>query len=308
MNPTELCFSGLAVSPVSFGCWELGGGKWQKGDDAENIRLIRTARDRGITVFDTAVNYGDGHSEAVVGLAVAPFRTDCILATKVRPDMLREADVYASVEGSLRRLHTEYIDLLYVHWPNDAIPIDETMGAFARLREQGKIRGIGVSNFSIRQLRRAAACVKPDAVQMEYSLLQRSVEAEIVPFCTARQIGIFSYSTNAKGILAGVFRGGRALPADDFRAARRLFKPEHMRLAEPLLDTVETIARRHDAAPAQVAIAWVLTRPGMTSAIFGTQNFRHLDENIRAAQLSLTPDETALLTSASDEALAKIDA
>ena len=307
MRQTALKRSELKLSQVTFGCWELGGGKWDKADDRENILLIRRARETGITLFDTAVNYGDGHSECVLGEALKPMRSDCLIATKVRPEMLHRADVRRSVEGSLKRLQTDYIDLLYVHWPNEAIPIEETMGAFNDLKREGVIRVIGVSNFSLSQLQKACAYADVEIVQMEYSLLKRDIEADIMPFCLTHDIAITSYSTNAKGILAGRFHGGDGMAAGDFRIGRRLFKPEHLSWETPLIEVMKSIAAHHGVQLAQVALKWAINRPGIISAIFGTQSQAHLEENIAAEKVPLSDEEMKALTAASDQVLEKID-
>ena len=283
----------INVSVVSFGCWELGGGdKWQLRSDEGNIKALRAAYKNGITTFDTAVNYGDGHSEEVAGIALEDIRKNLIIATKVRPDNLRAADVRTSVEASLKRLRTDYIDLLYVHHPNDEIPIEDTMSEFNKLKDEKIIKAIGVSNFSIKQLKDAAECAVIDAVQLEYSLLQRSLEDEILPYCMKNSISLMSYSSIAKGILSGAYHiGGLSINPDDFRAKRRLFIPEHMEKEKELILLMKEIADSKGVAISQIAVSWILQQPGMTSAIVGTQSEKHLMDNIKAADIVLTPAE-----------------
>ena len=230
-----------------------------------------------------------------------------MIATKVRPEMLRAADVRASVKGSLQRLNTDYIDILYVHWPNDGIPLSETMGAFNELKQEGIIRAIGVSNFSLEQLSTACKYAEIDLLQMEYSLLKRDIEKEIVPFCLENGIGITSYSTNAKGILAGRFHHGGKLAEGDFRTGRRLFKPEHLEFERRLIECMTQIAEDHGATLAQIALNWTLKQPAVVSAIFGTQSEAHLMENLGATQLELSRDQLDRLTEVSNEVLRDID-
>ncbi len=298
----------LDISKVAFGCWELGGDKWEKRSDEGNIKALRTALDCGINTFDTAVNYGSGHSEEIVGIALKDRRRECIIATKVRPESLRPDDVRQSCEGSLRRLQTGYIDILYIHWPNNGIPLKDTLSEFNKLKEENIIRAIGVSNFSIAQLKEAVSYSQIDVVQLEYSLLQRNLEAEILPFCIENSIALTSYSSVAKGILTGAYHfGGLSVSPDDFRSARRLFIPEHREKERELLVLLKEIAASKGAAISQIAVSWILNQKGMTSAIVGTQSEKHLMENIAAADIELTQHELDILDKTSRKVLKSID-
>ena len=178
MQYTSLGDSGIQISRIVHGCMELGGGAWDVRPDAENAALLHTALEHGVTAFDTAESYGGGHSEEVVGRTLAPLRDKVVLCTKVSKEHLHKKDVLAACEGSLRRLRTDYIDLYYIHWPNPDIEIGETMEAFELLKAQGKIRAIGVSNFSVAQMRAAQRYARLDALQPEYNLLCRGIEDE----------------------------------------------------------------------------------------------------------------------------------
>jgi aryl-alcohol dehydrogenase-like predicted oxidoreductase len=298
----------IRISAVSYGCWELGGGPWEFTSDQQNIRSLHKALELGVNTFDTAEGYGNGHSEEIVGIALEGKRRDCVISTKVGRANLHPRDVRRSVEQSLKRLRTDYIDIYYIHWPSFEIPVEDTLSEFNRLKEEKLIRAIGVSNFSIEQLREAIRYAQIDVIQPEYSLLHRQIEREIVPFCLEHSIGIMSYSSIAKGILAGAFHlYGRTLKEDDFRKTRRLFLPEHLEAENELLHLMKEIADRKGAAVSQIAIRWLLEQPGVTSAIVGTQSEKHLVENAEAADLELTGEELRQLEEASSRALAKID-
>jgi aryl-alcohol dehydrogenase-like predicted oxidoreductase len=300
MKYTTLGRTDIRVSRVSFGCWELGGGPWEFTSDQNNIRAIRTALDNGVTTFDTAEGYGDGHSEEIVGKALAGRRGECVIATKVSPSHLRASEVRASLQGSLKRLATDYVDLYYIHWPNAEVPIEETMTVLNQLKQQGLIRAIGVSNFSLDQLKAAAHIGRIDAIQPEYSLLQRDIETGILEYCRSASISVLSYSSIAKGILSGAFHlGGPGLGKDDFRARRRLFLDGQFELEADLIRALKEIADSRKATLAQVAIAWILHQKGLTSAIVGTQNEKHLLENVGAADVELSSGEIERLSATS---------
>ena len=305
---TALGKTDIKVSRLTFGCWEMGGEKWELTSDESNMKAINVAFDAGITTFDTAEGYGAGHSEEVLGRALAGKRDKCVIATKVSPEHLRPADIRSSLTASLKLLRTDYADLYYIHWPNKDIPLADTMGEMSRLKKEGLIKAIGVSNFDLPLLKEALKYDRVDAVQNEWSLLQRDMEGSMETFCKANAISIMSYSSIAKGILTGAFHfGGIKLSADDFRSPRRLFQPAHIEAEKELLDTMKTIADRKQVLLSQLAIAWLLQKDALTSAIVGTQSEKHFFENIDSLKIVLTGDEVAALNDASARALAKID-
>ena len=296
------------ISEITFGCWELGGEKWEKTSDEENIKVLRTALDSGINIFDTAVNYGNGHSEKVVGLALNERRKECIIATKVKPENLKPSDVRIPCEESLKRLKTDYIDVLYIHWPNKEIPLKDTLSEFNKLKDEKLIKSIGVSNFSIEQLKEAAIYSQIDVLQLEYSLLQRGLEDEIMPYCIENSIGLTSYSSIAKGILTGVYHLGILnLKSEDFRSTRRLFLPDHLEKEKELIYLIKEIAEAKNIEMSQVAVSWLLHQKGLSSAIVGTQSIKHLLENIKAAEIELTKQELDILDKTSKRVLKEID-
>lgn len=275
-------------------------------EDKENIALLNTALEHGITTFDTAESYGKGHSEEVVGQALHAVRDKVVLCTKVSKEHLHKNDVIAACEGSLRRLNTEYIDLYYIHWPNAEIDIGETMEAFLTLKEQGKIRAIGVSNFSVQQMQDAMRYAPLDALQPEYNLLTRGIEKDVLPFCAQNSISVLTYNSIAKGILSGAFHFYGA-QVTDFRTAKPLFQPEALALELPLLNLLRDIAQAHSVTIAQVAIAASLSRKGVTSAIVGTQNPHHFLDNLAAADLVLQDDELSAIWETSDRVLRDLE-
>ena len=307
MNYTKLGQTGIEVSRITFGCWELGGGMWEKAADEVNIKAIQTAFENGVTSFDTAEAYGNGHSEQITGLALQGKRRECVIATKVRKDNLKAADLRRAVEKSLSRLQTDYLDLYYIHWPNPAIPLAETITEMDKMRAEGIIRAIGVSNFSLAQLEEAANYARIDVIQPEYSLLQRDIETKLLPYCRKNSIAVMSYSSIAKGILTGAFHLGKAqLKEDDFRRTRRLFLPEHLEKETELIMLLKEIADSQKATLSQIAISWLLRQEGLTSAIVGTQSERHLLENIQATDIRLSPEELKGLDQVSRKVIASL--
>lgn len=309
MKTKSLGKTNLQVSTITFGCWELGGGPWEFTSDENNIQAIQAAFDMGITTFDTAEGYGAGHSEEIVGAALEGKRKEAVISTKVSRANLAPGDVRRSAEASLKRLKTDYIDIYYIHWPSFEIPVSETLTEFNKLKEEGLIRAIGVSNFSLEQLEEASRYAQIDVIQPEYSLLHRSIEDEIVPYCLQENIGIMSYSSIAKGILTGAFHVGvKKLDESDFRNQRRLFYPEHMEKETELILLLKEIADGKNKAISQIAISWLLHKDALTTAIVGSQSIKHMRENIEAADIVLTPEEIHALDATSRKVIAEIDA
>lgn len=305
MEYTHLGSTDITVSRIVHGCMELGGGPWEVQSDKENLALLNAALEHGVTTFDTAESYGGGHSEEVVGDALHAVRDKVVLCTKVAKEHLKKEDVIAACEGSLRRLRTDYIDLLYIHWPNDSIDIGSTMEGFNQLKDQGKIRAIGVSNFSVEQMQAAMRYARLDALQPEYNLLCRGIERDVLPFCAQNHISVMTYNSIAKGILSGAFHFYGA-KVTDFRTAKPLFQPEALKRELPLLNLLRDIAQAHGVTIAQAAIRYSLAQPGVTSTIVGTQNPRHFLDNIAAADLVLSPDELKALAETSSAVLAAL--
>lgn len=292
MKYVKLGKTDFDVSAITFGCMELGGGPWEVNSDEDNIRVLQKAFEYGITTFDTAEMYGNGHSEEVLGKALEGKRKECIFATKVNKEHLWPADIRTSVEASLKRLRTDYLDVYYVHWPSYEIPIEETMSEFNKLKKEGLIRAIGVSNFSLKQLQKAMEYARIDLIQPEYNLLQRDIENGIMQYCQENSISICSYNSIAKGILTGKFHlGGAVITDDDFRRKKRLFLPEHLEKEMDIILLLKEIADAKGCSLSQVAISWLFYQKGFTSAIVGTQNEKHLEDNVRAVEIELAENE-----------------
>lgn len=311
MEYVKLGKTNMDVSRITFGSMELGGGnayvgggmdRWAVKPDEDNIKLLRTAFENGVTSFDTAELYGAGHSEEVVGKALHEIRKDCVIASKISPHHLRPMDIRTALGQSLFRLNTDYLDIYYIHSPSKEIPIEDTMGELNKLKEEGIIRAIGVSNFSLEQLKKALEFGRIDAFQPEYNLLQRDIETELQSFCYEHSISIMSYNSIAKGILTGAFHI-QGQEVKDFRRNRPLFQPDKLPKEKVLILLLKEIAESKGATLAQVAINWLFHQKGFTSAIVGTQNEKHFIENLKSVELSLSSDEVSRLDKVSKQVL-----
>lgn len=317
----------LTLPVVTFGAWALGGGPyWAGTDDELAIAAIQAAIDEGITAIDTAPIYGRGHSERVVGRALAGRRDEVVLLTKVglrwdcedgelmfdtkdddgKPLRIyrncRPESVKLEVERSLERLGTDHLDLVQVHWPDPTTPIADTMGALAELREQGKLRAIGVSNYDtdmLTQAQRALGEVPLASDQPKYNLLQREIEQDVLPWAREHEVGVVVYSPLEQGLLTGKVTADRKFDASEGRSRRATFKPANRdRVNGVLQSVVKPIAEAHHATIAQVAIAWTVSQPGITAALVGARTPEQARENAAAGDLRLTADEHAAIDQA----------
>lgn len=292
--------SGLKVSPIVQGTWQAGKSMWTGIDDRETTKAMQAAFDAGINMFDTAEVYGKGHSERIVGNALADVRHQVLYASKVFSNHLQYHQVISSCERSLKNLKTDYIDLYQIHWPagswsSPPIPIHETMAALNDLKQQGKIRAIGVSNFSRTQLEEAARYGRVDSLQPPYSLFWRHVEKDAMPYCVENNITILAYSPLAQGLLTGKFGPDHRFQKGDHRAENKLFKGEHFARAQEALARLRPIAERNKASLAQIALFWVISRP-QTCAIAGARNQEQVLANARAASLTLSEQDLEEMT------------
>lgn len=322
MKTRPLGKSPVSVTPVTLGAWAIGGWFWGGQDDAESIATVRASIDAGVTSIDTAPVYGFGHSESVLGRALEGVRDQVQLMTKVglRWDLeegthyfdtedpsgrsysiwrnLRPASIRHEVEQSLRRLRTDRIDLLQCHWPDPSTPIAESMGALSELVAQGKVRAIGVSNFSIEQMTEAQAAlgdVPLASDQPKYSLIDRKIEAELLPWCQDEDVGVVVYSPMARGLLTGGITMDRTFPDSDGRAKDPRFHPINRQRVLDALGQVQPIADGHGISLANLAVAWVLHQPGISAALVGARTPTQAQENARAAQVQLSEHELAEL-------------
>jgi aryl-alcohol dehydrogenase-like predicted oxidoreductase len=310
MQTRTLGTTDLNITPMGFGAWAIGGGGWVFGwgpqDDADSIAAIREALDLGLNWIDTAAVYGLGRSEEVVAKALEgvadgdrPYVfTKCERVWDERGNVggrLKADSIRAECEASLRRLKVEVIDLYQVHWPQPDEDIEEGWSALAELKRAGKVRWIGVSNFNVAQMQRAQAIAPIASLQPPYSLLNRAVEGEILPFCAEHNIGTIVYSPMASGLLTGAFTADRVanLPADDWRRQNRNYQEPLLSRNLGLVEVLRRIAGRHGRTPGEVAVAWTLRHPAVTGAIVGARRPGQLAELVGATGLRLDPEDLA---------------
>jgi len=292
MELRSLGTSEVQMSPIIMGTWQAGKEMWVGIDDSETIKALRAAFDAGITSIDTAEYYGHGHSERVIGEALAKVRDQVVYATKVFANHLKYDQVMEACRRSLENLGTDYIDLYQIHWPagswgTEYVPIEETMGALNDLKEQGKIRAIGVSNFSRAQLEEAAGYGRIDSLQPPYSLFWRQVEKDARPYCIKNNITILAYSSMAQGLLTGKFGLNHKFARGDHRSKNKLFKPENFERIQQALDRLRPIAERNGIGLGQLALGWLIAQPN-TCAIAGARNAEQVRQNASAGEILLS--------------------
>lgn len=301
MEKRRLGRSDLEISVVTMGGWQAGKAQWTNVHDEDSIAAMRTAYEAGINCFDTAEGYGDGHSEEILGRAVKEFRDKVYIATKVWPGNLAHAKVISACEASLKRLGVECIDLYQIHWPSGSlgspvVPIADTMSALVQLREQGKIRAIGVSNFNGRQIEEALQQGRIESLQPPYSLFFHPyVEDGTMEVCRKHEIGIIGYSPLAQGLLTGKFHRANRPGQGDNRSHSVLFKNKTYERALEAVEALKPIAEKYGRSTGQLAIQWVLSQPGVTSAIVGARNTDQVRDNARAADFKISPEDLAAI-------------
>ncbi|HEY9896219.1 MAG TPA: aldo/keto reductase [Candidatus Sericytochromatia bacterium] len=299
METRELGTSGIHITPIITGTWQAGKSQWVGVEDAETIKAIRAAFDAGITTVDTAEVYGGGHSERVVAEALSDVRDQVVYATKVFANHLKYEQVLAACAQSLQNLKTDRLDLYQIHWPSGAfksevVPIEETMRALTELKQQGKIRAIGVSNFSQAQLEEAAQYGRIDSLQPPYSLFWRYVEKDAVSHCVEQKISIIAYSSLAQGLLTGKFGPDHSFPPEDNRAKNKLFQGETYQRAQAALEKLRPIADRYQTSLGNLALAWLIAQP-QANAIVGVRNAAQAVDNAKAGEIKLTDADIAAI-------------
>lgn len=287
--------SEIQISPIIMGTWQAGKAMWTDIDDNESIQAIRTAFDNGITTFDTAEVYGNGHSERILGKAIKGIRQNVVVATKVFSNHLKYNQLIRACERSLKNLDTDYIDLYQIHWPpgsfgHVAVPMKEIFKALIELKAQGKIRAIGVSNFNRSQMEEAAQYAEIVSLQPPYSLFWRHVEKEAVPYCLENGMSILAYSPMSQGLLTGKFGPDHRFKRGDHRSSNRLFQSEHFQRAQKALSRLKPMADEKGVSLGQLALAWVIAQP-QTCAIAGARNAEQAEQNAAAAQIQLSADD-----------------
>jgi aryl-alcohol dehydrogenase-like predicted oxidoreductase len=304
MLKRKLGRSNLEVSAIGLGCMGMSSSYGLPKDKQEMAALLHAAVDRGVTFFDTAEVYGPYTNEELVGEALAPFRKRVVIATKFGFDLSgsemrspmsgvnsRPENIKRAVEGSLKRLKVETIDLLYQHRVDPTVPIEDVAGAVRELIQAGKVKHFGLSEAGVQTIRRAHAVQPLTAVQSEYSLWTRTPEKEVIPTLEELGIGFVPYSPLGRGFLTGAMNENTKLESTDFRNGLPRFTPEAMRENQSLIDLLANIAQRKKATPAQIALAWLLAQKPWIVPIPGTTKLHRLEENLGAATVELTRDD-----------------
>lgn len=326
MAKRKLGPNGPKVGAVGMGCWAIGGhftldGRndgWGQVDDAQSVRSIELALDLGASLFDTADAYGTGHSEEVLGSALKGRRDEAFIATKfgftydaakkalLSTDLSSAYIDWASAQ-SLKRLGTDYIDHYITHWQDPTTPVTETMDALERLKAQGKIRSIGASNVSTGDVNAYLAAGSLDAVQQQYSMVNRDIENDLLPLCIDKGVSVLSYSSLALGLLSGKIGPERVFGGDDQRKDNPLFSQSNRQKVAGLMRDIRDIAHGHDATEAQIVIAWTLQQPGISFSLCGARTAQQARENARAGRLRLSAEEIGKISEAARRNLIDLD-
>src|SRR5882672_1092440 len=313
MKKRKLGRSNLEVSAVGLGCMGMSFGYGPAADKQEMISLLRSAVDRDVTFFDTAEVYGPFTNEELLGEALSPFRGQVVIATKFgfkldpnggpkwvgldsRPQHIKQV-----AEGSLKRLKVEAIDLFYQHRVDPEVPIEDVAGAVKDLIQAGKVKHFGLSEPGVQTIRRAHAIQPVAALQSEYSLWTRTPEKEVIPTLEELGIGLVPYSPLGKGFLTGKIDENVKFDSSDFRSTLPRFTPDALKENQALVDLLGSIAKRRQATPAQIALAWLLAQKQWIVPIPGTTKLNRLDENIGAVSVELTPDDLREIESAASK-------
>jgi aryl-alcohol dehydrogenase-like predicted oxidoreductase len=310
LSTTELGETGLEITRVGFGAWAIGGAGydwgWGNQEDDESVAAIHHALELGVNWIDTAAQYGFGHSEEVVGRALAGLGQRPFVFTKggqpegpgrTTVQSLRRDSLRRELEGSLSRLGLDAVDLYQIHWPIPAEQIEEGWSTLAELKAEGLVRHIGVSNFTVEQLRQIQQIAPVETLQPPYSLVATEVEEELLPFAERERIGVIVYSPMGSGLLTGAMTRERIeqLPDDDWRKRSARFQEPQLSEHLALVDRLRTVADRHDTTPGAVAVAWTLLNPAVDGAITGFRRPDPVDPIITAAQLELSDDDVATI-------------
>ncbi|MDT7760490.1 MAG: hypothetical protein QOH27_6388 [Mycobacterium sp.] len=299
MKTTTLGQTGLHVSRIAFGTWQLGG-EWGRFDEDAAISAIRRARELGVNFFDTAQAYGFGASEHILGKALrdelTSERDELVIATKgglrqTDSGLVRDASpegLRRGVDASLTALGIDHIDLYQVHWPDPTVPAADTAGALGELVADGKVRHVGVSNYDAAQMAEFAATLPVETLQPPYHLFRREIEDAVLPYCRTHDIGVLVYGPLAHGLLTGTLSAHTAFADDDWRSASGVFSGDTFRRNLATVRALEIFAADRDVSVSQLAIAWTLANPAVHVAIVGARQSSHVEDSLRAAEVSLT--------------------
>jgi aryl-alcohol dehydrogenase-like predicted oxidoreductase len=320
MEYRQLGDSGLSVSAITFGAWAIGGWMWGGAERKEAVAAIRASIDHGVTAIDTAPIYGQGLSEEIVGEALQGIPRDKVqLLTKygMRWDLKKgdfgfssqdnsgkPIDIYKyagresiikECEDSLRRLRTDHIDLYQIHWPDITTPIGETMEAVSELIRPGKVRAAGVCNYNAEQMELAESSVTLACNQVPFSMVNKGIEKELVPYCIANKKAILAYSPLQRGLLSGKIRPGHRFEEGDTRAGSKFYKDENVTRINAFLDNLRPLAAEKGASLSQLVIRWTIERPGITIALVGARNAGQAIQNAAAIEVKLSKEEIAFI-------------
>ncbi len=297
MEKRPLGTSPIEITPIIMGTWQAGKTMWTGIDDDQIISALQAAFDAGITTFDTAEVYGNGYSEQMIAKALGDKRYEITLLSKVFTNHYRYDQVVEACHRSLKNLGTDHLDLYQLHWPTgtwdtEVVPMEETMHAMTDLKHQGKIRAIGVSNFSRAQMEEAESFAHIDSLQPPYSLFWRFVEDDAMTFCKEHDRTVLAYSPLAQGILTGKFGPDHQFEEGDHRAGNKLFQPQHYQRCQEALNQLRPIAARYEVTLGQLSLAWLIAQP-QTCAIAGARNPQQIRESAKAGSLQITQEDLA---------------
>ncbi|GAB3015492.1 aldo/keto reductase [Niabella terrae] len=312
--------SDVTITPITMGAWAIGGFMWGGNEEKDSIEAIQAYIDHGVTSIDTAPIYGFGYSEELVGKAIRNYdRSKIQLLTKFGMVWDREQGDFAfegqdrfgntrkvyryggfnkaieDIEISLKNLKTDYIDLIQLHWPDTTTPIEETMRAMEKMLQDGKVRAIGVCNYNAAQLAEAEQTVKLQSDQVPYSMLRRQYEQDAIPYALEHQLSIIAYSPMERGLLTGKYRSMRDLPEADHR--NQYFGRFDLEKVNTLTDALEELAKKYQATPAQLVLAWTFHQPAVVTALAGARNARQAIENAKAMEIQISEEDLALIRS-----------
>ncbi|WP_423146969.1 aldo/keto reductase [Rubrolithibacter danxiaensis] len=316
MEYRKLGETDLEVSAIAFGAWAAGGWMWGGTERKDAVEAIRASLDAGVTTIDTAPVYGQGTSEEIVGEAIKGISRDKVqiltkfgmrwdlqkgdFAFKSKNNNGEDIEIYKysgkesiikECEDSLKRLGTDYIDLYQIHWPDSTTPVEESMEAVLRLKEQGKVREAGVCNYNATQMQAAEKVLKLVSNQVPYSMVKREIEQEVIPYCIAQKKSVIAYSPLERGLLTGKMEPGYSFAEGDHRAAHRFFSAENLARTNEFLNKIKPLAESKNATLSQLVIRWTLDKPGITIALVGARNANQAIQNAKAAEVSLTAEE-----------------
>lgn len=312
--------SNVSITPVTMGAWAIGGFMWGGNDEKDSIAAIHAYLDHGVTSIDTAPMYGFGYSEELVGRAIKDYSRDKVeILTKFgmvwdiekgdyafdgkdRAGNLKKVYRYAGydkilsdVELSLKRLQTDYVDLIQLHWPDTTTPIEEPMRALDKLLKDGKTKAIGVCNYNAAQLAEAEQTVKLHSIQVPYSMIRRHIEADVQPYALEHQLSIIAYSPMERGLLTGKYQDGSQLAEGDHR--RNYFSRFDMAAVTKLISNLRGLAEKYNASLSQLVLAWTFHQPAVVAALAGARNAKQAEENAKALQISISAEDLQLIRS-----------